>query len=327
MGVWERTLHEAQLRDRSRLEPGGDLEAGVPFPVSERRISGGRSYAPRKYPHRDGQDTEDTGREPYTFELTIPLFADVDPSHYPSIFEQLRAIVDEPDSQGELEYVDVELGPLPVKVKQWSWAETARERDGGVFTLTLEERSHDAFLVSILAAPPDSRGTGVALSRALDLTETVSEADVRAEWAAAGADLGDFELEPEDGLLWTGLTDDFFLAIEDGGLAADELAERVDRFRLRGGLVLRMDDMRTPDGWPAAQVLVRLLDSISQAAESYAVQQPTAVLWRVPEEMSAWEISLRNFGTDERASEIISLNPVANPLFYRAGAVLTLPSE
>lgn len=314
MGLWEETLHEASL-------------GGVPFPVSDRRISGGRAYAPRKYPHRDGQDTEDTGREPYVFELVIPLFADVDPSHYPDTYASLRGIVDNEDLQGELEYVDPELGPLPIKVRQWTWSETARERDGGIFSITLEERSHEPFLFAILQAPPEARATAVDLGRELDALGTVGEDDIRAAWAAEGADFGDYEIEPKDGELWTGLTTDFFDALEEDALAADELTERVDRFRFRGGIVLGMDELQDPEAWTGAQLLMRLLDSVSQAAESYAAQQPAATLWRVPQEMSAWEISLRNFATDERAEEIMRLNPIANPLFYPAGMVVTLPSE
>src|SRR5687768_3286370 len=131
MGLWEQQLHEASL-------------GGVAFPVASRRITGGRAYAPRKYPHRDGQDVEDTGREPYTFELEVPLFADVDAAHYPDTYEALRLVVDDEADRGELEYVDVELGPVPVKVRQWNWSQTARERDGGVFSVVLEERTHEA---------------------------------------------------------------------------------------------------------------------------------------------------------------------------------------
>jgi prophage DNA circulation protein len=95
----------------------------------------------RKYPNRDGQRSEDLGREPYVFELEIPLFADIDPSHYPTMAEQLRAILDDPEDG--LEYRDHELGTMPVSIGPWTSDIDAKMRDGVVFRIQLTEDQVD----------------------------------------------------------------------------------------------------------------------------------------------------------------------------------------
>src|SRR5687768_5117399 len=119
--LWEQILADAKLGD-------------VTFPLHSRAMSGGRDGARIKPPYQAGQGAEDTGRQPYVFKLRIELFADINPDHYPTLFEELLDVFTNDDEQSEVEYVDPLLGTFRVKVWEWDVDENATARDGAVIT-------------------------------------------------------------------------------------------------------------------------------------------------------------------------------------------------
>lgn len=295
---------------------------GVPFPVGARKLSGGRAFARRRYPYRDGQSTEGTGREPYKFDLTVPLFADVDPEHYPNVYEQLRAQLDEPDQSSRIEYVDPELGPLFVQVVDWTWNQTAEQRDGGRYEIQLEEVSHDDFVFSTRVQ--DDRAAADLQAELVDTTLEdvgITDADVTSALSDAGAPLGDGDAF-EAGAATSSLLDGFTAALDDGAMAADELASRLDTLRTRLGAIGSMEALGTVDGWPAIQALSRLTAAVTQIAEAAIASAVPVVLYDVPQPMSAWEIAVALYGDGERGEEVARRNPSREVLSYRSGTQL-----
>lgn len=309
--LWDEILHEASFD-------------GVRFPVTRRTVRGGRRFARHTRVYQDGQETEDTGRKAYVFDLEIPIYNGVDGVEYPTLSDQLRAVLDDPDTKGEGEYVDHILGPVNVKVADWSEEDDAQKRDGTYLKLTLEERSNDAQVLRILA-DIDPRAAAESLADAVDIalgSLGVSEEAVLSDWASAGVGLSGEDLEFPTGSLFLTIVDNFFATIETGAMAADEIAAVVDAHRSRLDRLLNFSPVREVSGWSATVSIQRLADSMSQGAERVFDSAPPIVEWVVPAPMSHFEIAGYLYGDPRRADEIVRRNPVRYPLFYTPGRTI-----
>lgn len=314
MGLWEDTLHPCSI-------------AGVAFPLGSRKVHGGRALARRRYPHRDGQDQEDTGREPYSFILTVPLFADVDPAHYPETYERLRSVL---DLEQELDYVDAELGPLRAKVVEWDWDQDAERRDGGVLTLNIEEIGSEPVVFTVLSSGAVARQLAILMGAAADdalIDALLDEDTIKAGWESSGFALTSSELDYTEGALFESLVEDFFSDVDEMASEFDSLTARFETLSARVESVLETPEAGLATGWTLTQSLIRMRDVCAQALEQVRLDQPQLVEYRVPQEMSAWQVSVALYGTEDRADEIIRANPRTSPLFYRAGDVLIVASE
>lgn len=303
--------------------------AGIGFPSRTVERQGGRSKVRHRYPYRDGQDVEDTGREPYAWTIEIPLFAGMSPVEngrplYPDTYELLRFAFDEPETLGEGEYIDPELGPFNVAVISHTWRASADARNGGVYTLQLEEVADDPFPYS-LAAGSGTKTDALATAAEIDaaIGDAVPEEEIAEAWSSDGVGVDSFD----PGELFVNTVDAFFEAIEDAALAADDVAAYVDRVRYRIDRVLRFDAMREGSRWSIVASLNRLSDTISRAGEEAQSSRPTIVDFVVPWVMGADEIALQLYGDVSRSAEIVRRNPSRNPNAYQAGRVLKVQSE
>lgn len=304
---------------------------GVAFPVRTLERSGGRAKVRHRYPYRDAQDVEDTGREPYAWTIEIPLFAGMSPVDvgrplYPDTYELLRFLFDDPDTLGEAEYVDPELGPFDVAVISHTWRANADARNGGVYTLQIEEVSADPFPYSITEGSGSRSSAEQAAADAdLAIVGVVTEDEIAQAWEDDGVAVEDGSFDP--GAIFTGLVDDFFNTIQDASLAADDVAAYVDRVRYRIDRVLRFDAMREASRWSIVASLNRLSDTLTQAGEEAQASRPTIVDFVVPWVMSADEVALQLYGDVSRAEEIVRRNPTRDPNAYQTGRVLKVQSE
>lgn len=309
MSEWDDILHEASF-------------AGVIFPVGRRSVEGGRASATRRYPFRDGQDIEDTGREPYALEYEVPLFASVDASHYPDTYEQLRAAFDDPESQGFGELVDPEIGPIFVKVKfPWRWETTPEERDGGRFSVRFEEVSNDPIVFSVRPTDPEAQARLAAEALDAALADGgISEADILADWDSAGLGL-EIGFSAED-TLFVSVVDDFFATLDEAAMAGDDLAAELDVFRNRIDRVNNFSAEREVESWSIISSSARLTGSVSEATEKKISRAKRIVEYRVPVEMSIYDVANILYGDPARATEIQQRNPSDRPLFLKAGTTL-----
>lgn len=155
-GYWTTNLIDASLDAGStRLE----------FPVSERKVNGGRDWASRKFPFRNGQSDEDVGARPRDLTYVIPLFRDVDEDHYPNAFFDLVEFVESDEAKGRATLTDMEFGPLPVRMTGYAWRTSAKERDGGQLELTFETLGDENFTILTAGGggtPDDADATAAA---------------------------------------------------------------------------------------------------------------------------------------------------------------------
>lgn len=311
MGTWNENLQPASF-------------AGVEFPLAGREIGGGRASARHRPVFADGQSTEDTGREPYLFELRIPLFHTIDPNHYPTLKEQLRAAFDDPDTKGVGEYVDPELGPIRCKVVKHTWRSDAMERDGGWYTVALEEDSDAAYhyATSTAAVEPTATPNQAADEADAELGELgLTDAEIKAAWEAGDAPAS-AGFAPEAGATFATVTADLMDGISTGIATADEVQAQVDRVRRQIDATLALEAVAGPDGWAAQGALYDLADAIERAAQRALRSGPPVVLWTPPAELSTAEIAVRLYGDARRAAEVEARNPSYHPLFLPAGRAL-----
>ena len=116
-------------------------------------------------------------------------------------------------------------------------------------------------------------------------------------------------------------------AILAGALAADDLAAQVDAMRERIDVIANLSVVEEANRWSILHSTTRLMASVTAAAEKASLNAVPIVEWVVPATMSSVEIALVLYNDRDRAGEISQRNPVPNPLFYPAGAVLSVLAE
>jgi prophage DNA circulation protein len=296
-GFWEQSLLTASL-------------GYVEFPVGDRQVSTGRTFARYAYPYRDGQGVEDLGRKIYQFSLTVPLFRGVSPAHYPDTYDRLIAIVENDDLRGEVEYVDPEFGPLQVKIVDYNWRTVAERRDGGVLTLALEERGFEQSLLQNLSSP-ELAGRARAAQLAQDVDFGLASFDLPPEEPIDG---GSFSL--------TAAWQEFQSALDTAAMAADELAAKLDEVRLVAEKVLTFSARDELERFSLYNSVIDFLGAAEDASKTSAggvVRKLVEVV--LPVDMDAFTVAQRYLGSADRADEIIADNP-GDPLLYPRGSRL-----
>lgn len=297
---------------------------GVEFPVAERQVMTGRHFARYQYAFRDGQGVEDLGRKTYEFNLTIPLFRGVNVGHYPDTFNRLVAIVEDVELRGEVEYVDPEYGPFDVKIVDYSWSTDPARRDGGMLTLKLEERGFDqSLLQNLTSSSLSGRSRADALARTVDF-ELGTLPDVTQEDLAVAFDTTDSGRPFSLTQLWS----DFQGALDQGALAADEIAAQLDELTFFAEKVLNFSAIDELKRWSIYNSTIDFLGAAQDVADETAKQSPTLRVLEVvlPGDMSPYDIAQSYLGDAGRATEVMFANPSTNPLLYARGTLIRLPS-
>lgn len=315
MGTWAENLIRTTL-------------FGLEIPLSEREMGGGESIARHRPAFSQGQTTESTGRDPYTFELRIPLFHEIDPNHYPNLKERIRATLDDRGTQALGEYVDPEIGPITVRATKWRWRSEPTQRNGGWYTISLEEDTGEIFTLEGTDEAPTTSAEA-AETADVDLGELgIGDADLLDAWAEGGA-----PAEPnvvaamEPGAGFSTVIDDLRDGIANGTAIADEVRARVDRVRRQIDATLQLEAVQGPEGWIAQGSLYELAEAVEREAERAMRNAATLVTYTPRAGMSAVEIALVLYGDPSRADEIASRNNVYHPLFVTGGLPILVLSR
>lgn len=317
--VWSQILQTCKL-------------GGLELPVATLRRTGGFSFARQKYPFRPGQDVEDTGREPLRFTLTVPLFEGMTleggSALYPGRYEELMFLCVDSARAGEVEYIDPVLGPYRVKIATFNADDNSNDRDGGLFTIELEERIAEEESLRLTL----SETGGNALSRASELGEDVdarleergvTKSDLSQGFKDAGYPLEGEEVAWPEGEVFSSAVTSGFAAMSAGALAVDDVAAQVDRFTGRVDAVLAFDALEELDAWSARSSLVRLRETFSRAAERLVASDSRRITTFVTTgSTNLYRIAQQLYGDARQADSIARLNAIANPLAIPAGTTL-----
>lgn len=286
----------------------------VEFPVGDRGVNTGRNFARYAYPYRDGQGVEDLGRKVYQFSLTVPLFRGVSTSHYPDTYDRLIAIIEDDDLRGEVEYVDPEYGPINVKIVDYGWRTVAERRDGGVLTIQLEERGFEQSLLQNLSSP-ELAGRARAAQLAQDVDFGMAALGLPPEEQIDG---GSFSL--------TDAYQKFQAAIDEGALAADEVAAQLDEITLVTEKVLSFSAVEELQRFSIYNAAIDFLGACEDVGNEAVEPVETLIEIVLADDMDAFAIAARYLGNASRADEVIFQNP-GDPLLYPRGSVITVPAS
>lgn len=283
---------------------------GIEFPIDDRQVGLGRNFARSVYPYRNGQGVEDLGRKVYQFTLKVPLFRGVSEAHYPETYLSLLRIIEDDELRGEVEYVDPEFGPLDVKLVDYNWTTAADRRDGGVLTIQLEERG---FEESILATLSHFAGSGPS----------------RAAQHAADADFEIAQTGERPGFSLTETWQSFQAMLDQGALAADELAARIDEVYFVAEKVITFSAVNELQRFSLYNSVVDFLGAAEDVVEDVKTRDGSrgrrAVEVLLPVAMDMYQVAERYLGDADRAEEVAYHNP-GNPLGYPQGQRITVPA-
>lgn len=305
---------------------------GIELPVASIRRSGGFSFARQRYPFRPGQDVEDTGREPLRFSLTIPLYEGMKleggAALYPARYEELMFLCVDSARSGEVEYIDPVLGPYRVKIASFDVSDNSTERDGGLFTIELEERIAEEESLRLTL----SETGGNALSRASELGEEVdaglesrgvTKTDLAQGFKDSGYPLEGDEVAWPEGEVFSSAVSSGFAALNAGAMAVDDVAAQVDRFTGRIDAVLAFDALEELESWSVRSSLVRLRETFARAAERVVASDSRRITNYVTSgSTNLYRIAQQLYGDARQADAIARLNAIANPLAIPAGTTL-----
>lgn len=300
----------------------GDIEN---IPCSSRRVTGGRARVARKYPNRDGQTTEDMGREPYTIELEIPLFAGVDPDHYPSMADAIRSLLDDPPEP--LEYQDHELGVLNVSASPYAIDMDPMKRDGVILRFTLAEDTLDqGAAFRVLNPQPDVETAGEALDGELE-EAGVTEPNVTSAMEKKGVGLKADERSYTSGSLWASQALSVVTEVNSGIATAQSIAATVDTIRGRVAALLSLPEMQVASAGSAMTAAILFLEAVTQLGDRALASAAIEVEERILDTVSLLDVAARLYGDEQRVVELMARNPGVNPLFVPAGTVLIVASR
>lgn len=283
---------------------------GVEFPVAERSMATGRRLARYPFPYRNGQGVEDTGRKIFTWKLVVPLWAGVDPKHYPGTFDDLLAIVEDENKKAEVEYVDPELGPFKVKVVDYTWQTVPEKRNGGILSIDLEERGFDQSILQNLNNPKLA-----ARSRAKKAALAVDR-----KMLDMGEDFQGITRKPQFSL--TEMWNDFQGALDTAALAADDYAAQIDEVTFVATKIMSFNPKEEIERWSIVQSCVDFIGAAQDVGESTSGSPADDGMIEVtlPDTMSMYEIATWRYGDSFRAEEISFNNPTPNVLAYARGS-------
>lgn len=298
----------------------------VSFLVSSRHIEGGRTKAKFRYPYRDGQGVEDMGRTPNTFKLTIPLYrgmaADAENSDaiYPGTLDRIVEIVDSSDLRGEVEYVDPAYGVFRVSIMDYQWTEDAERQDGGVLTLTLEERGFEESLLKNVLS-----GKLTARARALNAAK---DADYFFDVLLRGPDTTRYKRDAANGWTLANAWSKFQDLLDKGALTLDDAASRIDSVSFLAQRIMSFDVGDELSRWSLTNSCTSFMSAARDTTASAASKPGTTLVkYTVPGGMSSYEIAQALYQDASRADEITDNNPTSNPMLYQPGTVLMVPDR
>lgn len=299
--TWKDTLLKTEL-------------AGIRIDPESVIFGTGRMFQRTRFPYRDGQSIEDLGRKTYTWKLSIPLFASVNASHYPGLFDQFMKVVEDTEKRGEVEFIDPERGPFDVKIVDYNWTIDAARRNGGVLTIDLEERGFEqSFTANLRKGKLAMRAAAAHAAKkaqyAIDmLAFAINEPSVSTKFSLTEA-WGKFQS-----------------ALDAGAMAADEVASRIDEVVGVGSRILAFDPVSELERWSITNSVFDAVGFAIEASEEASSDSATGgfvdVVINTP--MSMWDIAQAHLDDAGRADEVSADNPTPNPFEYPAGSRIRL---
>ncbi len=302
---------------------------GVEFDIKGRVIQGGHAFGRHHYQGRRGQDTEPTGGSPLVITIVIELFqTPAQPENYPLKYNAIANVITDVGIGGQVEYIDPLFGLLAMQVSTFTLDEQAERRNGGVITITMEERSTDALdlTVPVVGARPGPRAiaTGRELDAALPSAGVFDEHMISA-FSTSGYPLSGAEAAYPLGSVMQNCARDSVTRMTNTAATIDYATGEVERFRARIDAMLSLPEMLVAEAWDARRALVVLADAIEQTALEVLAKGGAQATCAPPAGgTTAHAIAAKLYGDASRWQDVVSVNgQIRNPL--RIGSTTSGP--
>ena len=279
---------------------------GINFPYSNITIKGGIRHHVHEYPHSPGGDVEKLGRKLYVFRFRIP-FPNLPGSKLEQQFQglfpdRLKNFLALFDRQATAILVVPSIGSMTCVATDWDGtADMATALSGEEWTFEFIE---DVDQASVVKAIPN---LGVhAMANAVE--------DLQAKNLKAGLNPSLFDKLQDAVNEVLGILGEADLYSR---LAAGKVEGIAD---LCGKLDRELKELQDPMNSPVLEALKDVWANAVDLAENIpGVQGGQLLTFRVPKVMSIGQVATRLYGSADRGTDIMQINPIEDPFAIPAG--------
>lgn len=276
------------------------------FPVSAVSVEGGHDFAEHTAYRRRGADMEPCGQKPYAGSFTIPCV------NTPALVQRYGDLFTDGREAFVRLFEDVPIGLLTLPgyrsfdaaVKTWSSELSPDVRNGTDLKVTFTEHNATASLLT-------ANGSPVSTPATVSLLASLADAAMRA-YAATG---------------WLSLATTIaeqLTTLSTSALPYTAVSECFRRMLSPIAHNLALPLFASAAAHAATLALLNLQASIYDLQSRYQPTLSQARTYTVPVTMALWEIAQSVYGDASLTSLLRAANAISDPLFVKAGTVLTI---
>ena len=276
------------------------------FPVSAVSVEGGHDFAEHTAYRRRGADMEPCGQKAYSGSFTIPCV------NTPALVQRYGDLFTDGREAFVRLFEDVPIGLLTLPgyrsfdaaVKTWSSELSPDVRNGTDLKVTFTEHNATASLLT-------ANGSPVSTPATVSLLASLADAAMRA-YAATG---------------WLSLATTIaeqLTTLATSALPYTAVSECFRRMLSPIAYNLALPLFASAAAHAATLALLNLQASIYDLRSRYQPTLSQARTYTVPVTMALWEIAQSVYGDASLTSLLRASNAISDPLFVKAGTVLTI---
>lgn len=305
----------------SKLQKAGF--SGIQYPVRRMSVRGSLRYHVHEYPHAAGGAFENLERKLYEVRMTCPFMQRFPgyPDLWPGRLSQLRRIF-ETGAAGAL--VIPTIGTIQARCVSWPEEMDAKIQSGVMVDLEfLEDQSQLSLVDSLIEAATSNVQTlaeqyGNQLKKYRD--DNPNSLSAASVLAAANPTSG---FRPDVLDLVSSVANEVFSLKDQVEFQGQLLEAKVRRL----DAIIREADatvvaLQHPDNYPLLGAIRDLWQSNKQLANDIQGQRSALQIFAVPVTMSVGDISVRLYGDNSHAVELMQINPFDDVLAIPAGTMV-----
>ena len=292
--------------------------AGIAIPYTKIDVRGGLRDHTHEYPHVKYGQPEKFGLKNYEITIETPFLDNLLSSKWRNLYpNDLNALIKIFESGATQEAVIPNMGRMKCYASQWDRTLTAKIRSGEMVRLVFKQDDQDFSAATVAIQKTTDQATTMTSAIIIEM-----KADLEIK---SGANLSSKDQEKLGGLL-----DDLASTVS----AITAIKDQIDLFSdalemklmvlasLLGQLESLGDIGQNPRKHKvSAEIRAAWAASLSAAGEA-KTNGLKLITYTVPQTMGVGDVSKRLYGTTQRGTEILRLNPIDNAFSVPAGTKL-----
>lgn len=292
--------------------------AGIAIPYTKIDVRGGLRDHTHEYPHVKFGQPEKFGLKNYEITIETPFLDNFLSSKWRNLYpNDLNALIKIFESGSTEEAVIPNMGRMKCYASQWDRTLTAKMRSGEMVRLVFKQDDQDFSAAMVAVKKTTDQATAMTSAIIIELGADTT--------TGPAADLKDKDKEKLGGLL-----DDLSSTVSAITAIKDQIDLFSDALEMKLGVLASLlgqleslgDIGQNPRKHKvSAEIRAAWAASLSAAGEAKANGLKT-ITYTVPLTMAVGDISKRLYGTTQRGTEILRLNPIDNAFSVPAGTKL-----